>query len=195
MPAGRPKAFCTETAVDRAMEVFWDQGYESTSMASLVEAMGIGRQSLYDTYGDKHQLFIAALNHYIDGQFQHVLDMLDAPVPAIDVITNLFEGWRNHNTTCHRGCLLSNTMSEFAAADPQVAEIHRTQLDRLTTKFQEVIRRGQHEGSVTNNVDAAGIARMLVTLGQGLTTMGRCGSDPSYVLDSVQTIQHLITRT
>src|SRR3546814_21123720 len=65
MPAmARPKGFDTAAALERAMELFWQQGYAATSMEQLVAAMGISRQSLYDTYGDKHALFLAALDSY-----------------------------------------------------------------------------------------------------------------------------------
>lgn len=193
MPAGRPKSFCTHEALERAMDVFWDHGYESTSMAQLIEAMGIGRQSLYDTYGDKRALFLAALNHYVDTKFQAVLQSLDDTRPAIEILRSTFACWKQSNTECHRGCLLSNAMNEFASADPEVAKIQAEQLARLSDKLASVFTRGQIEGSVTQDIPPESLARTLVTLVQGLVTMGRGSADPTFVAESVNTFERLIT--
>ena len=76
----RPKAFDVERALDRAVEVFWTRGYEATSLCDLLEHMEIGRQSLYDTFGDKHGLFLAALERYRRAMSQSLLGALERPL-------------------------------------------------------------------------------------------------------------------
>jgi AcrR family transcriptional regulator len=79
MPGGRPRAFDPEAALDAALEVFWRQGYEGTSLAELTEAMGINRPSLYASFGNKEQLFGAALDRYFTGPGAYAADALEAP--------------------------------------------------------------------------------------------------------------------
>lgn len=190
---GRPKKFCETDALSRAMDVFWDHGYEATSMAQLVEAMCIGRQSLYDTFGDKRQLFIAALNHYSENRLQGVLNQLDGPEPPLDRIRNLFSQLEEHNTTCSRGCLLANTMNELGDHDAEVSQIQCRLVDRLTGKLAEVLGQAKEQGALVWP-DPDALARTLVTMVQGMSLMGKGGVDPSYIRSTVQTAHHLLER-
>ena len=119
----RPKEFNEQEALAKAMEVFWTYGYEATTMTYLRGAMGIGRQSLYDTFGDKEALFAAALDQYIafsNGDIAALLgDEKDNGIDAIRAFLNaravvLSEGVR-------RGCLIMNTCVELSAHEVDVA--------------------------------------------------------------------------
>ncbi|MFA9412981.1 MAG: TetR/AcrR family transcriptional regulator, partial [Deltaproteobacteria bacterium] len=72
----RAKEFDREVVLERAMEFFWAQGYEAASMRELLDTMDIGRQSLYDTFGDKHSLFLASLQHYYEKGMRTVVAQL-----------------------------------------------------------------------------------------------------------------------
>ena len=86
----RPKAFDVDQALERAMELFWRQGYLATSLPDLVEHMGIGRQSLYDTFGDKRQLFLQALDRYAAVMIGGALGRLEEPGASLDDLKSSF---------------------------------------------------------------------------------------------------------
>ncbi len=100
---GRPREFDREEALGQAMDLFWSQGYEATGVADLCDRMGLGRQSLYNTYGDKESLFAEALEHYDRVQLQPMVDALESPGSVI----------RERKSTS-----LKSFSSEYAATSP-----------------------------------------------------------------------------
>ncbi|GAA2307181.1 TetR/AcrR family transcriptional regulator [Nonomuraea roseoviolacea subsp. roseoviolacea] len=91
MPGGRPRAFDPDVALDRALEVFWRQGYEGTSLSDLTAAMGVNRPSLYAAFGNKEELFAKALDRYVAGPGAFAAEALTAPTVR-EVIERLVEG-------------------------------------------------------------------------------------------------------
>jgi len=117
----RPREFDEEQVVEEAMEVFWQRGYQATSVQDLVEATGLQRGSLYGAFGDKHGLFVAALDAYMElalRRFQQFVSEADDPVDGIRDFV------RRAGIDCKdpalgdRGCLVANTCSELVADDP-----------------------------------------------------------------------------
>jgi AcrR family transcriptional regulator len=82
MNAGRKRSFCKEQALDKAMHVFWENGYAGTSVAHLTSALGINKPSLYAAFGNKEQLYATAMEHYMDEYTEHILDRLANPPDA-----------------------------------------------------------------------------------------------------------------
>src|SRR5215207_4045492 len=112
----RHKEFDRDEALHKAMEVFWSRGYEAASVGELVEHMGINRQSLYDTFGDKHALFLQALDRYHEVESRKLLDLLERPGSVKRALRQLFTGVVE-GSLCdggRRGCLMGNAMSELA---------------------------------------------------------------------------------
>ena len=94
MSRGPDKQFDRDVVLERAMEVFWQNGYEGTGMTALLEQMGIGRQSLYDTFGDKRTLFREALTRYATTMISPLLGQLNAPGSALGNIKKVLEMWK-----------------------------------------------------------------------------------------------------
>src|SRR6266852_1410049 len=88
----RPKEFDRDQALQKAMEVFWSRGYEAASIQDLVKHMGINRQSLYDTFGDKHALYLQALDRYREVEGRKLLELLERPGSVKKSLRQLFEG-------------------------------------------------------------------------------------------------------
>src|SRR5918999_3717922 len=88
----RHKEFDRDEVLQRAMEVFWSRGYEAASVGELVKRMGINRQSLYDTFGDKHTLYLAALDRYREVEGRKMFEVLERPGPVKRALRHLFEG-------------------------------------------------------------------------------------------------------
>src|ERR1043166_8391314 len=120
----RHKEFDRDEALHKAMEVFWARGYEATSMQNLVEHMGISRQSLYDTFGDKHSLYLEALDRYQEVESRKLIELLERPGSVKKALRQLFTGVVE-GSLCdgqRRGCLMNNAMSELAGRCAATAE-------------------------------------------------------------------------
>src|SRR5690606_26441621 len=83
---GRPREFDPDAALDAAMAAFWDRGYEATSMADLMAVMGLQKGSIYKAFGDKRQLYLAALRRYLERASQQIADRLRASPTALGAL-------------------------------------------------------------------------------------------------------------
>ena len=102
----RTREFDREEALDRAMHVFWDKGYEATSLSDLLDAMGIARQSLYDTFGDKHALFLEALDRYETHRLGQLQSCLETAPSVTRAFRDMFEGLVDESESVkRRGCM------------------------------------------------------------------------------------------
>ncbi|MFC7376883.1 TetR/AcrR family transcriptional regulator [Brachybacterium sp. GCM10030268] len=165
VPGGRPRAFDTEAALDAAVETFWRHGYDAAGLAELTEAMGISRPALYRAFGDKSQLFRAAMDRYVARNMGYVEAAL-AESTARDVAEAFLTGNAAAVTTPGRppGCLSVQAMvTHEADAFSLLAENRRVIQGRLTDRFRRAIR----EGDLPSDEDPEELARFLITLTTG----------------------------
>lgn len=170
------------------MELFWRNGYEGTSLAELIEAMGIGRQSLYNTFGDKHSLFIEAAKHYINSNGQHLVNALQAPGSpignirtALEQVVELVSG----GGEC-RGCLVTNSIVELAPHDVEVRKVVQSMVNRVEKAIKVTLDRAVDEGEISADVDTRAIARFLNTTVHGLVVMGKASTSRAALKDVVK---------
>ncbi len=184
---GRPREFDREAVLDRALEVFWERGYEATSVQNLVDGMGINRGSLYDTFGDKHTLFLAALDRYDQVWVTRVVDALAEPGPVRARVRGVFE-----EASCEaaraerRGCFATNSAVELAPRDSCVAERFAGTLTRVETAFRRALLEAQRGGEIAADSDAPALARVLTSGLLGVRVMARAGADPDPLRDAVR---------
>lgn len=183
---GRPKEFDREEALERAMEVFWTQGYEGSSVQDLLDAMGINRGSMYDTFGDKHALFTAAIDHYGRTVTRGLEQALDAPGSPLGNIRKVLNRMADPagDRQC-RGCLATNTIMELAPHDPEVAEAVRDLLRRVEKAFHRALHRAVAVGELTADADTRALARFLACTLQGLVVLGKASRGRPAVRDIV----------
>jgi TetR/AcrR family transcriptional repressor of nem operon len=174
----RTKAFDPDEALDRAMRVFWEGGYEATSVEALVQATGVNRASLYGAFGDKHALFLKALERYTGAGLFAAVEKMDRTAPVRDLLAALFDRLiaRAHDRR-GVGCLLTNTICEFGSRDPDVLEAARQALARMENALDLLVRRGQGEGAFDAAADPREIARFLVNAMLGLQVIARVNPD------------------
>lgn len=121
----RSKEFEINVVLEKAMDLFWRQGYEKTSIQELVQGMGIHRRSLYDTFGDKHQLFMDVLNRYTSTLNSNITNRIHRSNSAKEAIRQLFEMIVSCEENQPKGCLTVNAAVELSLLDPEVAvKIH-----------------------------------------------------------------------
>jgi AcrR family transcriptional regulator len=174
----RTKVFDPAAALDAAMRVFWEQGYEATSTDDLLRAMGIGRQSMYDTFGDKKQLYLAVLSHYTDtggADLRRRLAAGPSPLAALEAFLRQIAGV--DAALRARGCFSVNAVAEFGQADADVrALVERSQ--RVTeTIFAEVLTRARQAGELKAGLDPAAAAHFVHTAIRGMRISAKAGAD------------------
>src|SRR6185369_3649112 len=184
----RHKEFDREEALHQAMEVFWSRGYESASIQELVKQMGINRQSLYDTFGDKHALYLQALDRYCKVEVCKVFELLDRPGPVKKTMRLLFDSVIETalSDRQRRGCLMGNAMSELAGRCKETAA--RTGSNKATTEeaFYRSLLRGKREGELKNLRDPRAVARFLYNSMQGLLLTAKSTQDRKTLEDVVK---------
>jgi TetR/AcrR family transcriptional regulator, transcriptional repressor for nem operon len=177
---GRPRQFDEDAAVEQAMQVFWRHGYAATTPQRLVEALGIGKGSLYNTFGSKHALFVRALRRYRDGQVQVLIEMLGEPGRVKDrlrwALRHLAE--MDLADPDHRGCLAVNTAAEVAGTDEVATDLIRGMFNRTEEAFRALVEEGQRTGEIAAGRDPGAVASLLLNTVVGLRLLARLAEGP-----------------
>ena len=176
----RPKEFKREEALCKAMEVFWTQGFEATTMTQLRHAMGLGRQSLYDTFGDKKKLFDEALSMYINLNDTNAASLLksDDGLEAIRFLLNARVQMLSADET-RRGCLMVNTAIELAHRDKDAAEKLQSSFGYIKKLFAHALERAEAAGQLRENSNIEELAITLVTQFSGMVILAKTGASMS----------------
>lgn len=184
----RTKSFDEIEVLERATDLFWTLGYNGTPPQTILDGTGLSRSSLYDTYGDKHTLFLKCLRHYRATETVAGIRYLDeAPDPAA-AIRRLFQGYWEFAQAYrqNKGCLMVNTLNEVAPHDTEVAEIVRENRQALEDAYFRAIRRGQQQGKINKTHPPRALARYLVNTLWGLTTQIKLGIEKKVADDIVK---------
>lgn len=190
----RKKEFDREEVLQKAMETFWCQGYEATSMDNLVKQMGINRGSLYDTFGDKRSLFLAAIAYYNDTAISQFVAKLEAPEAAKQAIIDHFQNMIECAVADpkRRGCFVTNTAVELCPHDPDTAALIAGNLQRLENAFYTALVRARDKGEISQAKDLRALARFLTCSWQGLSVVAKVNPDLSILQDIVNAIASVL---
>jgi len=176
-PRGRPLSFDRDTVLERAMHLFWQKGYESTTVHDLTLAMGITAPSLYSAFGDKEQLYLEAVERYRSNAGEYACDFLDQHPTARDAVRALMidacVSMTDPDTPT--GCMLVNSAATAAVASPRVQEAVSQCRQAAQTDLTRRIERGIREGDVPAHVNASMLARFYVTVLTGIAIQSREG--------------------
>lgn len=175
----RPREFNPTDALEKAMSVFWSQGYEAASINDLSDAMGISKSSLYDTFGSKHELLLRAIELYLQTRFVPSLTVLEQEGSARDAIAARFGQLVDHLVSAdgRRGCLVVRCTLELAQHDQDVARRVGAAMKRMEDAYAATISRGQASGEIEPEKDARALARLLVACINGLIVMGTANTN------------------
>lgn len=177
---GRPKQFDPARAVGQAMNVFWRQGYASTTPQDLVDALGIGKGSLYNTFGGKRQLFDLALQRYMDQHVEAATAALEQRGPAKERLRTALHLLVEAGAAdpAHRGCMVINSAVEFGMQDDAVVQQVHHFLERSESAFEALLVRGQRAGEIRRDLDPRATASMLLNTITGLRVLARVEPEP-----------------
>jgi TetR/AcrR family transcriptional regulator, transcriptional repressor for nem operon len=181
----RSKEFDPEVALDKALELFWERGYEATSMADLVAHLGIARASIYGTFGGKRELYLKALERYLARH--DVVGPLSQPGPVLPALRALLDAYVAECLAdeSRRGCMVVNTAVEFASRDAAVTAKVAASWAGLETAMAAALVRARAQGEIPEGKDPYALARFLLVLLQGVRVLGRADPDPRRLRDAV----------
>lgn len=178
----RPKEFDRDVVLERAIGAFASHGYAGTSTEDLLKAMGISRQSLYDTYGDKRRLYLEALERYSRDSTAQIIEMMQTGgLEAALLAFAARPAQREENA-----CLGVGATCEFGASDPEVRAATGSASTALLTAFETLIARGQAAGEMSADLDHKAAAQFLSVTLAGLKVAARGGAAPEILRNIVR---------
>lgn len=177
----RPREFDRDEVVQKALQVFWRQGYQATSVEELVAATGVNRGSLYATFGDKRGLFLEAVDHYRSKVTAERLVRLEAPGPARTRIAAFFKEMVDFSLGEGHllGCLMTNSAIELAPHDRDVRLAVAAGLGATEAAFRRVLTRAKKAGELSAEKSPADLARFFTATANGLRVMARVAPEPA----------------
>lgn len=175
----RTKAFDKKEVLEKALHIFWRDGYDATSMQDLVDGLGISRSSIYDTFGDKRQLFLESISTYRQGSSEALILFLKNHPHPKKAFCQMLEGSMKETTSDkeRKGCFMTNAAVELAAYDEEIRSISIENKERVIHAFVEAIRRGQKIGEISKKYPATQLAEFIYTAYNGLQVVGKYDQD------------------
>lgn len=173
----RPKEFDREEVLRKAIPVFTENGFAGTSTEDLVRAMGIGRQSLYDTFGDKRRLYVEALRAYNTDSIGNILKRLRSEPDALAAIERLLMGFADEKPTKRlMGCFGVNAICELGVEDADVRAASETSAAVLERSLADLVDEGKAKGSIKKAINSRAAARFLATTLSGMKVQAKGGA-------------------
>jgi len=190
----RAKQFDKHAVLDEAMQLFWERGFHATSIQDLVDHLGVNRQSLYDTYGGKDQLFMAALERYREIQSVPVRQLLERDDPVREVLRDFFRNTVDSLLGDGKGCFLANAATELATHDPAVAQVCAANARQLEGAFAGLLTRAQQRGEISADHSPLQLARFLMNTSVGLAVTVKATRDRKVLNDVVEVALAVLDR-
>lgn len=183
---GRPRVFDMDEALDKALKIFWERGYEGASLSELTETLGINKPSLYAAFGNKEELFHKALQKYAKGPVAFVKDVINEPtaykvaeaflVRAADFLTD---------TQHPKGCMIV----QGALSSGESAEVVRNVLIKYRASYESLLAerftKAKIEGDLPPDTHPKDLAKYLATLHQGMSVQATSGATKEALLEMV----------
>ncbi len=195
MSPGPQKQFDRDEVLERATQLFWERGYEATRMTQLLKHVGIGRQSLYDTFGDKRALFLECLSHYFRERMGPAMAQLRGPGSPLGNIRKVFEMWEKmaqESRFC--GCMVGNATAELGHNDPEIAEVLAGCYRAVEDAFADALTRAQELGEISSEQDPRSVAQVLVNTVQGVALLSKVLKDPNLARNVMRASFSLVER-
>lgn len=187
MTRGPEKQFDAEVALTKAMEVFWAHGYEAASLSELLRQMGIGKKSLYDTFGNKQSLFLKALDHYAHTTIRDLRDRLSTDDSPLTNLKSLLRDLQKmHSQLRSYGCMLGTNIADFNTDDEAIAQVMRVYLQQVEDVFTTALTRAQAAGELSPEINPRNLARLLLCTTQGMALLGRVMNDDTTLEGAVE---------
>ncbi|GAB2708701.1 TetR/AcrR family transcriptional regulator [Aliiglaciecola sp. 3_MG-2023] len=184
---GRPRAFDKQTALEKALEVFWIKGFDGASLSDLTSAMGINKPSMYSAFGNKEQLFLQAIEFYENRPCSFFKPALEQPTAYKVAEAMLLGAAKNMSDSTHpQGCVMVQgalACSEAAAGVKEELIKRRQQSqEKVQARFELAIE----QGDLPKSADPAALARYLNTIIQGISIQASSGATEAQLNEVAQ---------
>ena len=191
-PVGRPREFDEDVALEAAMGAFWRKGYEATSLAELCDCTGLHKGSLYQTFGSKHELFMSALQHYIDGQFRQIADAMETSDSPLE---NIRAAMRKAVSIVSggSGCLMVNSLVELAPHDPAVKEVLQASGQKRMAKMAGLVAEAQAAGEMRADRTPQDVAMQIMVTLAGLSATLKGFLSPEQAMATIDNVLASLT--
>lgn len=174
----RRKEFDPRQALRAAVDVFWESGYEKTSLEDLMNKMGVGRQSLYDTFGNKRSLYLQALDEYRRMTQADTKHLFDSGLGVRDCFRAILFGIAGESRAkLERGCMMINANVERARTDKVLNALVKRNATEVQEIFSTAVRAGQRSGEIPKDKDPAALATFIFSTVHGMRHLGRTTAD------------------
>ncbi|BEK99187.1 TetR/AcrR family transcriptional regulator [Nocardia seriolae] len=185
----RTKEFDPDTVLRRALELFWERGYDATSMSDLVAHLGIAKASIYGTYGGKRELFLKALQRYLETTDPVIMAELSQPGPVLPAVRGLVERFVTEASSpdSYLGCMVVHSAVEMAHRDEAVARLVESSWSHLETTLTSALLRARAQGELSADSDPRAIARFLLVFFQGVRVLERAPDSAVRLRDAART--------
>ncbi len=176
MNRGRPRTFDPDLVLENAMELFWSKGYEATSLQDLLNATGLSKSSLYESFGNKQSLFESAFTRYFEGRAQQMSERLEQAASPLaflrDCLCSVLE---EPERATPRGCMLVNVANEFSTSDPAVQRLVALATQRFCKVFEQAFQQARSQGDIPKSSEPAALALFMHCAMSGLRTQVKSG--------------------
>lgn len=186
---GRSKEFDEKDVLMKALLIFWEQGYEKTSINDLVEGMGIHRKSIYDTFGGKHELFLKVIENYSNTIKSKLLTEISGTTTCREAIKSIFDLAIDNSSL---GCLFVNSATELANRDKEIDEMVKDSFFQFENFIEEIIRRGQSNGEFSSSYDSHLLAEAIHNSLLGIRVMSRTSTEKEKLNKIAETSMKLL---
>ena len=182
----RVTEFEPDQALDRAVEVFWDKGYFDSSMEDLINTMGVARYGVYNTWGNKRELYLAALRKYIDARLAILRSFVGKPDASLPEIKKFFEMLLKQPPGDHPGCFACNAAIELAPHDEDVAAMIHDMFKQAARAFHKALSNAVKKGELKTTHNLDDLAEYLANTIRTAAVMHRSGYSGAYIRKQVK---------
>lgn len=175
----KEKSFDEKTVLQNATELFWNKGYNGTSMDELTKATGLSRSSIYNTFEDKHHLFMKCIRFYQDQQIEELQKLIQKASTSSEKIEIIFNNAINDivKDESRKGCMAVNTTTELANQDEEVSGWLCKNMEDMETQFATWVTEAQQSGEINSSFSAQALGKYLYSAFCGLRVIGQTTRD------------------
>jgi TetR/AcrR family transcriptional repressor of nem operon len=175
----RTKEFNETEALQKAVHLFWEKGYQGTSMEDLTIGLGLSRSSLYDTFGSKKELLMSCLQQYTTQSRQGIQNIMTLPLKGMEkvqlLVKNVIEAFITDAQ--QKGCFVVNIATELANQDVEIHTFTQNNIEIVKNIFLQIMEMGQKDGSIAHLHSAEDLAYHLFNIYNGLQVSGKMGAN------------------